>query len=276
VTNGPILNELKVKWEKLKVILGALNNYLIDLAKTEKASFVRIEFPFKSSPENEKFIKTLGFKQAAMSVQAEKNWKLDISKDSQILLNEMRKSTRYEIKKAEKDGVVVRFSKDEKDFETFWEIFQITVKKQGFTPFPKAYLHKQFQTLAKVDKYLVAVEENKKPLSVALFAFNGETIHYLQAGSADLPQSELMFAPKLIIWKAILEAKKRGCKTFDFHGIAPTDDPKHPWYGITQFKKGFVGYEENKLGAYDYEVSQKYKFVRFIEKNRKLWSLIRK
>jgi len=271
VTNGPILKELKVKREELKVVLEALNNYLIGLARTQKACFVRIEFPFKSSPENEKFIKNLGFQRSAMSVQAETNWILDISRDEEKILSEMRKSTRYEIKNSEKKGVKVSFTTEKADFDKFWKIFEETFTRQKFTAFPKSYLLKQMEVLGKENNYFVALAHNKegKLLSGALFAKYKDTFHYLQASSANLLQSDLLYAPKLIIWEAIKKSKALGCTKFDFHGIAPDDNPKHSWFGISQFKKSFGGYEEKYLGAYDIPMTPQYRMVRLIEKSYK-------
>ena len=50
-----------------------------------------------------------------------------------------------------------------------------------------------------------------------------------------------VMAPYLIQWEAIKEAKKRGCKHYDFLGIAPEGATHHPWAGVTDFKKKFGG-----------------------------------
>jgi len=271
VTNGPILQELKITNSRLKSILTAFNVYLSDLAKNHGASFFRIEFPFKDSEQNREFIENLGYKRSAMSVQAEVDWLLDIGKDEQSLLGEMRKSTRYDIKQAIKSGIKVYFSKDLVDFEKFWTIFEETYKRQGFTPFPKSYLLKQLEVFGKEGNYFVSLAADEKAgqnlLAGAIFAFYKGRAHYLQAASANLSPKDLKSAPKLILWEALKFAKQKGCTKLDFHGIAPNDDPKHPWYGITQFKKSFGGYEVRRVGAYDYSVSPWYNVVRFIESN---------
>ena len=47
------------------------------------------------------------------------------------------------------------------------------------------------------------------------------------------------------------EAKAAGFKHYDFWGVAPSDDPEHPWAGITRFKTGFGGRRESYLGAWE-------------------------
>jgi lipid II:glycine glycyltransferase (peptidoglycan interpeptide bridge formation enzyme) len=46
-------------------------------------------------------------------------------------------------------------------------------------------------------------------------------------------------------------AKAHGKKYFDLYGIAPTDDPNHPWSGVTQFKSRFGGEVVHYNPTYD-------------------------
>ena len=59
-------------------------------------------------------------------------------------------------------------------------------------------------------------------------------------GASDHHYRNVM-APYLVQWEAIREAKKRGCKHYDFLGISPEDKSHHAWAGVTQFKKKFGG-----------------------------------
>ena len=62
-------------------------------------------------------------------------------------------------------------------------------------------------------------------------------------GRALLSQFSLMY-------QAILWAKNRGCKVFDFEGIYDDRFPKKDWLGFTRFKKEFGGYEISYPGCY--------------------------
>jgi len=72
---------------------------------------------------------------------------------------------------------------------------------------------------------------------------------YAHGGSA--AQDKNVMAPYLLHWKLIEDAKEKGLKWYDFWGIAPNDDPNHPWAGITRFKKGFGGEGVHYAGTYD-------------------------
>ena len=54
--------------------------------------------------------------------------------------------------------------------------------------------------------------------------------------------------------EAIKEAKKRGCKVYDFWGFTdPEKFPKHPWAGPTLFKMGFGGHKEEYVKTQDWD-----------------------
>jgi lipid II:glycine glycyltransferase (peptidoglycan interpeptide bridge formation enzyme) len=61
-----------------------------------------------------------------------------------------------------------------------------------------------------------------------------------------------------ILWEAILEGKRRGCRWFNFWGVVGDDQENHPWFGLSRFKKGFGGEEVWYLHARDYPLSWRY------------------
>ena len=101
-----------------------------------------------------------------------------------------------------------------------------------------------------------------------IMCFFGDTANYLHGASSNKHRD--VMAPHLLQWKAVCDAKKDGFKYYDFWGIAPNDDPKHGWAGVTRFKKGFGGEQVNYPGTFDMVVSKKwyliYKVFRFINR----------
>ncbi len=92
-------------------------------------------------------------------------------------------------------------------------------------------------------------EVGGQPAAAAIVAYYGGTATYLHGASmAELRQH---MAPYLLHWEIMRDAKARGFCTYDFWGVAPTDDPGHPWAGITRFKTGFGGWRVNYLGAWE-------------------------
>ena len=60
-------------------------------------------------------------------------------------------------------------------------------------------------------------------------------------------------APYLLQWDMVQFAKNKGCLTYDFLGIAPEDEPKHPYAGISEFKWKFGG--NRKVYGSGHEIS---------------------
>ena len=86
---------------------------------------------------------------------------------------------------------------------------------------------------------LLLAKHEGKVIAGGIFIYLDEWgIYYY--GASDHDYRNLM-APYLVQWSAIQEAKKRGCKYYDFLGISPENSVNHAWAGVTQFKKKFGG-----------------------------------
>lgn len=272
IANGPVFakDESLINIEKyFHLILG----YFKALALKEKATFIRFDPLVESNLEYLELLKNLKVIKCSTHVQAESTWLLELSKSEEDLLKEMKKDNRYEIKKAEKEGVQIEKSDKIDDFERFWTLFESTFKRQSFVPNSKNYYFDQFQTFLNANKAKLYFAKNNdgKDLASAIILIQGETQFYIHAASADSKELELHFSPKLLLWNAIRDAKADGAKYFDFFGIAKKDDPKDPWYGFTHFKKGFGGFRRDYLSAYDFPLTFQYWLVYMIEMTRSFW-----
>lgn len=172
---------------------------------------------------------------------------LEIGKSEDALLREMKPKWRYNIKLAEKKGVIVRKSYAKKDIEAFYKL-SVGLKKRGYTGFELEHYEKMFEVLGNNVTMLVA-EHEKEILAALVVIFYGKSAIYLHGASSD-NKRELM-PNHLAQWEAILEAKKRGCNIYDFWGISEKGAENEKWAGITRFKKGFGGESIVFLGIYD-------------------------
>ena len=76
-------------------------------------------------------------------------------------------------------------------------------------------------------------------IAAGIFVFHGDTaIYYYGASSSDREFRKHM-APYLLQWFAIGEAKKRGCTTYDFLGIASPGSVDDRLAGVSAFKEKF-------------------------------------
>ena len=160
---------------------------------------------------------------------------LNISQSEEDLLAQMKRKGRYNINLARKKGVVIKKSED---INIFWNIYQETTSRDGFAGHEKSYYEK---FLALPYSELFIAESAGTPIAAAIATFCGKkSIYYYGASTSDTAYRPLM-APYLLQWEMILEAQKRGCMSYDFTGIAPEDQPKHEYAGISVFKWKFGG-----------------------------------
>lgn len=260
VRHGPILaDQTKTTWMH---VVSHLKKY----AREEGAWFVRISPQITDSLENQELLKSLGMQPAAIhAMDGEDCWVLDITPNEEELLAQMRKTTRYEIRRAQKLGVKVRISTSLSDMKHFHALYKQTSARQRFVP--HSGIDEEFGIWAQNNNaILLMAEHDGKTLATSIILFYGS--HAIYHHSASIPSH--VPASHLLQWHAILEAKKRGNLVYNFWGIAPDDKPNHPWRGITLFKKGFGGREIKFIHAHDLPVSPLYSISRTIELYRRM------
>lgn len=253
------------------LILKTLTEKLKDLAKKEKADFIRISPILERTTENEKIFKDLGFRLRALHTHPESSWKLNIEKAPEELLAGMRKTTRYLIKQAEKiDDLEIMQSFDKDDVEVFNRLHLETVKNQNFVPFSLEYFKKEFSAFAPDKEIALFIAKYRgKPIAASYGIFWSGMAFYHHA--AMLPEYKKIPAAYLLQWRAIKEAKGRGCKIYDFWGYSnPIKYPKHPYSGPTLFKMGFGGQKDEYVKTQDMPMSPKYWANYIIETVRRI------
>lgn len=246
-----------------------------ELGKKEKCDLIRISplerdmiltqteepktNPFKKTLKSEKFIPA-----AIHLINPELTWVLDIDRPLDDILKTMKKSTRYEVKRIEKCGINVTHGNSEKDLDVFWELHSETVKRQGFVPFPRSQTEAQLKTFG--DSCLIfnaSIEQEYYSSSVIIFDNHSAYYHQGASKYSKLPCSHAT------LYEAIKIAQAKGCKEFNFWGVSPEENKKHPWYGLSKFKRGFGGVESEYIHIHDFEITPKAKINRLIEAYRK-------
>lgn len=101
------------------------------------------------------------------------------------------------------------------------------------------------------------------------FDYQGTRFYMQSAANLDFKHLPATVA---LLSHAIFTAKENGLKTLDFWGIAPENaDASHPWYGFTEFKKSFGGYEKIYAGTFDYLINpRKYHLYSLLRKINRL------
>ena len=244
-------------------------NSIRDLSREDKVWFTRIRPDVIDSPIIRTELKKNGLIDAPMHVHGEHTLILDITKDEQELLSNMRKTTRYLIKKSLNEGYEVRTSVDPNDVQILFDLQKQTVGRHKFVGFSKRIFEAQLETFGKDGQAELFICEKKgKPLVAAIIIYYGKKAFYHHSGSSE--DARGTNASYFTQWQIIRRAKQLGLKYYDFWGIAPTDDPNHRFAGVTIFKKGFGGERIDWVHAHDLPVSPLYKLTHVFETSRRI------
>lgn len=262
--HGPIIN-----WNDQGLAEFVIKT-LKTLASQENAWFVRIS-PLISYETLERCPSLLSQSRPSQmhNVDSEETWILDLNKTEEELLADMRKNTRYSIRKAEKMGIEILKTKDPAYIDEFWTIMMDTVKRQKWTFYSREYIENEFKTFTQSDQALLFLAKYQgRFIAGAMFIFDKFQSVYHHSGA--LTEFRNTPASYLIQWEAIKEAKSRGLPRHNFWGLPLTKDNQldmnDPWSGVGLFKTGFGGRPERWIHARDIPVNWKYRLTYFYEK----------
>ncbi len=187
-------------------------------------------------------------KPATQNYQPTDTLMLEMGKSDDELLAEMKRKGRYNINLARKKGVTcVRVAGGKvtaAELEDFWLLTNETTDRDAFAGHEKVYYENFMKTVIPYADLFFAVAEDGEKIATAISTFAGKrAIYYFGASTSNKEYRNLM-APYLLQWEMVQEAKRRGCETYDFLGIAPENQPKHAYAGISEFKWKFGGARE--------------------------------
>ena len=171
----------------------------------------------------------------------------DLTQNEDALLAGMHSKTRYNIRLAQKKGVVVSESRDIKIWN---DLMAETSKRDGFRAHPDEYYREMLD--CGIVKLFVASYEGQ-PLAAMIATFFGDTATYLHGASSN--EARDVMAPYALHFEVMKMAKSIGCARYDWWGLNPEDVNhsayKKSWDGITRFKRGFGGREEQSPGTFE-------------------------
>lgn len=248
VRHGPL-----IPWEDQEVAKATVA-FLKEKAIEKNVHFIRISPLLKNTEVNKKLLRDLGFKNSVIhATDAELTVVLDLTKSEETILKEMRKTTRNLIKKAQQLSIGVKHVRNFELFEDFISVYKDTVKRQGWNAYSEKYIRTEYEMFSKAGKADMFVSYyNGEPISASIFISHANQVIYHFSGSVtkfrDIPSSYLLH------WEAIKYFKKEGFKLYNFWGVSPENLPKHPWHGLSLFKRGFASTELEFVHSQDLDI----------------------
>lgn len=262
IPGGPLLD-----WDRNKRAVKAFMQEIRKVAEREKCVFVRMRPNIPDDYNNQQLVKELGLVPSPMHLHAEHTVMLDLSLSEDDLLKDMRRQTRYEVRRAQKLGIEVTFDTSKYAFTDFYNLQLETAKRQDFIPSSRRFIeaqHEAFEGAARI--YTASL--NGKPLAKGLIIMQSPEAIYHEAASTE--EGRKYPGAYALQWQVIRDAKDLGMKRYNLFGIAPPNSPHHRYAGVTTFKTGFGGEQVTYLPAQDLVIRPfRYKFVHMLEVARK-------
>jgi peptidoglycan pentaglycine glycine transferase (the first glycine) len=181
---------------------------------------------------------------ATQDYQPTDTLEIDLTKPDDVILGEMKRKGRYNIRLAQKKGLsIVSLQGDRitpQDIDDFWDLNKATTTRDRFSAHEKSYYRNLLEKLEGCAVLFFAEFEGRR-IATAISTFCAEkSIYYFGASSSD-PEMRSLMAPYLLQWEMMQYAKEKGCTSYDFLGIAPEGAKKHAYAGISEFKWKFGG-----------------------------------
>lgn len=245
---GPLID-----WKRKELVKQVFRT-IDEVAKMEKCVFVRLRPQLKCTPENLKVLSELGLAKSPMHLAAEHTVMIQLKASEEDLLANMRRQTRYEVRRADKLGIKVICDNTEELFKEFHKIQAETAKRQGFVPPSLKTLMAEREAFGDKAKIYVAETEEGAKIAYGLIIRDGLEGDYYEAASTELNRK--LPGAYALLWQVMRDLRTEGYERFNLWGIAPPGQPGHRYAGVTTFKTGFGGEVVEYVPAHDMVISR--------------------
>ncbi len=205
--------------------------------------------PLTSEPHAREVLRAQGLRRGDEDVQPPITAVVDLDAAEDVLLARLEKGARYLVRRAQRDGVVVRPGTGAQ-VPLFARMVAETGRRKGFGVRDEGYLHQLADMVQREDsgEFLIAEFEGAMVGGLLTGTFGARSMA-LYAASDDMGRKvNVQYA---LHWHALLRAKRWGCRVYDLRGIGASDDPADHWGGMTFFKQRFGTRREEHAGTWD-------------------------
>ena len=213
-------------------------------------------------------LKRKGWEYSSDQIQFKNTLLIDLHPTEDELLARMKQKTRYNIRLAEKKGVVLRVG-TLSDLPMLYKMYAETSVRDGFVIRDESYYKTVWQMFMslKVDRLTGSQVPTFEPLNlptcepiiaevggepvaaIFVFYFAGRA-YYVYGMSRNLHREKM--PTYLLQWEAMKRAKAKGCTVYDLWGAPEVFDESDSMWGVYRFKDGLGGRVVRTLGAYDF------------------------
>jgi lipid II:glycine glycyltransferase (peptidoglycan interpeptide bridge formation enzyme) len=184
---------------------------------------------------------------------------IDLTPSEDEMLARMKQKTRYNIRLAEKKGVMVRSARAT-ELAQLYRMYAETSVRDGFLIRGEDYyltvwktfqtgVEKRTSTSVPFSEPLIAEVDGQAVAAISLFYFAGHA-YYIYGMSQDAHREKM--PNHLLQWEAMRRAKALGCRDYNLWGAPNEFNENDSLWGVFRFKEGLGGYVSRTIGAWDY------------------------
>jgi len=251
-----------------------------EIAAQRKCHLIVLEPRVFPGDERYKQLQSLGYKHTPNSIQPRETVLVDLDQDDDTLFASLQKNTRYNINYAKRKGIVIKSYRKPTEvdrIDTFYSLLKETQSRNNFTVQPKEYFQKLWlEFSAYGHAQLFEAWYKDEVLSTIIMLYND--VWATSMFSSSTRKLSNLKHTYLLRWESILEAKKNGCKSYDFFGATASKDPSHPFYHTTEFKLHFGKKVTSYAGTFEmildpvkyryylWKIAENFGIIKFYEK----------
>lgn len=263
VPRGPLLD-----WadqERNRMVLSDL----ISLASKKNAIYIKIDPDLvigRGLPGSEKdipddkglsiqeLLSKTGWHFSQDQIQFRNTVEIDLSDSEEKILARMNQKTRYNIRLAERKGIVVSMASPS-EWDAIYRLYAETADRDGFIIRPWEYYQRVWRILSTANMASCLKAEFNGKLIAAIWVVGfGTKSHYLYGMSHS--QFREMMPNHLLQWRGMQLAKSQGRIIYDMWGAPNNFTKSDSLAGVFRFKQGFGGEIVRTLGAWDFPINK--------------------
>jgi lipid II:glycine glycyltransferase (peptidoglycan interpeptide bridge formation enzyme) len=198
--------------DKLDIVLQEMLNF----ARSNGLQLLAAQTP-EDYPDLDNHFRLSGFCHSWLELVPTATIHLDLNVSKRDILAQMKRQTRQNIKRSEREGIAVREGGRD-DIYTFYQIHQQTSQRQKFSPYPEKYFTKMWNVMAERGNLVNIIAEyaGETVSSLLIVPFGNTVIAKVLGWSGKYPKKRPNDA---VFWGAICWAKDHHYKWFDMEGI---------------------------------------------------------
>jgi lipid II:glycine glycyltransferase (peptidoglycan interpeptide bridge formation enzyme) len=207
-------------------------------------------------------LKQRAWRYSADQIQFRNTVLIDLRPSEDELLAQMKQKTRYNVRLAEKKGVVLRVGKPE-DLGMLYKMYAETSVRDGFVIREEGYYKTVWELFMAghgsstvhsswsepLAEPLIAEVDSEPVAAIFVFYFAGRA-YYVYGMSRDAHREKM--PTYLLQWEAMKRARAQGCTVYDLWGAPEIFDESDSMWGVYRFKEGLGGKVVRTLGAWDF------------------------